>query len=611
MSLTTLDGRYQLVERIASGGMGEVYLAHDVVLARDVAIKVLHRSLAGDAGFVERFRTEARSAAGLNHPNIVSVYDWGAVDGVYFMVMEHIEGRSVRELLQPLGHLEPAQVADLVLQALAALEHAHAKGIVHRDLKPENILVNRRGVAKLADFGLARAYMDGHITQAPGTVTGTVQYLAPEQIRGEPADPRTDLYSLGIVTFELLTGRVPFSGETSIAIAYKHLSERVPRPSALVPHLPRELDGFVASATERDRELRPESAAEMRRDLEKEAATLPPARSLAELVEDASVLIADEDDASPEQATTVTIPRAETRKQVRGRRWRRTFGLLFGLLFLAGGAWAAWTYLVPHAITVPDVLGMPAANARARLVEEGLTVRVGRSVYSLKYETGTVAGLTPAVGTGVDKGARITLITSLGPRPVALPELQGKTLDEASAALEAAGFTVGNPQRAFHDKIPAGSVIRALVAGDTAPEGSAVGLLISKGPPPVPVPDVVGKDVGAAKKQLAGMGFHVKIKTKYSKSVPRDVVISQKPDPEQKLAKGSSVRITVSLGPKTFAVGTFLGLTRDAAVTAIQNAGLKANIVVVPGSIDDIVRGQDPTPGSIVHAGDTITIYIG
>src|SRR5437868_3810339 len=228
---STVDGRYQVINRIATGGMGEVYRAHDAVLAREVALKVLHTHLAGDRGFVDRFRREARAAAILNHPNIVGVYDWGLTDGTYFMIMEFVRGLNVRTLLSEMRRLEPAQVVEVALPVLAALEHAHGHGIVHRDIKPENILISEDGTVKVADFGLARAYADSYVSQAEGTVTGTVQYLAPEQIQGEPADPRTDLYAVGVVLFELLTGRPPFVGETSLGIAYQHLSNRVPAPS--------------------------------------------------------------------------------------------------------------------------------------------------------------------------------------------------------------------------------------------------------------------------------------------------------------------------------------------------------------------------------------------
>ena len=319
-----------MVERVASGGMGEVFLARDTVLDREVAIKVLHRSLAGDQAFVDRFRREARAAAGLSHPNIVAVFDWGSVDGIYYMVMEYVRGRAARALLNQYGRLEPAQAVDVVRQTLLGLEHAHRQGIVHRDIKPENVLVTTEGVVKVADFGLARAYADGRQTQA-GTVTGTVQYLAPEQIRGEPADPRSDLYSLGIVTYELLTGKLPFTGETAMSIAYKHLSGRVPRPSAVVPTIPADLDGFVVSATDRDRELRPESATVMRQDLDALAPELPAAKRLESIV-DATPVEPGEDVAPtgvvqlPDLPTgeaglnTQTIPRS---KRVREHRWRR------------------------------------------------------------------------------------------------------------------------------------------------------------------------------------------------------------------------------------------------------------------------------------------------
>ena len=281
-ALVTLDGRYHVVERIASGGMGEVYpgARRRPGPCRSRSRCCTGRS-SGDQAFVDRFRREARAAAGLSHPNIVAVFDWGSVDGIYYMVMEYVRGRATRALLNQYGRLEPAQAVDVVRQTLRGLEHAHRQGIVHRDIKPENVLVTTEGVVKVADFGLARAYADGRQTQA-GTVTGTVQYLAPEQIRGEPADPRSDLYSLGIVTYELLTGKLPFTGETAMSIAYKHLSGRVPVPSAVVPSIPADLDGFVVSATDRDRELRPESAIAMRSDIEAITPTLPAARPLAE-----------------------------------------------------------------------------------------------------------------------------------------------------------------------------------------------------------------------------------------------------------------------------------------------------------------------------------------
>ena len=441
-ALVTLDGRYTVLERIAAGGMGEVFLARDTVLAREVAIKVLHRSLSGDQAFVDRFRREARAAAGLSHPNIVAVYDWGAVDGIYYMVMEYVRGRGVRDLLNQYGKLEPAQACEVVRQTLLALGHAHAQGIVHRDIKPENVLVTTDGVVKVADFGLARAYADGRATQA-GAVTGTVQYLAPEQIRGEPADPRSDLYSLGIVTYELLTGKLPFTGETAMSIAYKHLSDRVPRPSATVPSIPDELDGFVTSATERDRELRPESAAEMRRDIEAIEPSLPPARSLAALVDDMPEVTAGDDDGERTEAVAIagtqtqTIPRVE---RGRRRRWKRVVVAVLVVAALAASAWGAWTYVVPHEAVVPPTGGLTVQQMSAQLTDLGFVVKTAEGQYSMDVPAGQVLKLRPSPGATLDEGATVVIVPSLGPPPVDLPTVVGKPLARAKDLLRSAGL---------------------------------------------------------------------------------------------------------------------------------------------------------------------------
>src|SRR5205085_905490 len=388
-ALVTLDGRYHVIEKVAAGGMGEVYRAHDAVLAREVAIKVLHRSLSGDQGFVDRFRREARAAATLNHPNIVTVYDWGAVDGIYYMVMEYVHGRSVREILNARGALAPAQAAAVLDQTLAALEHAHAKGIVHRDLKPENILITTDGVVKLTDLGLARAFADAKSTRA-GAVTGTVQYLSPEQIRGEPADPRSDLYALGIVGDELPAVPLPVTGETQLALAYRHLSDRVPAPSAAGTGVPTDLDGFIASATDPDREMRPESAAAMRRDLMTIAPQLERARALASLVADVPRIV-HERGASGEgtaampgvpagAAITQTIPQPGAHE--RRRRGRRVLVVLLAIAVIAAAAWGAWTYVVPHSHDVPTVVGATVQDAGRKLNDLGFTVVVADGRYN-------------------------------------------------------------------------------------------------------------------------------------------------------------------------------------------------------------------------------------
>jgi len=616
-ALVTLDGRYHITERIAVGGMGEVYLAHDAVLAREVAIKVLHRSLSGDQGFVDRFRREARAAATLNHPNIVTVYDWGAVDGIYYMVMEYVHGRSVREILNARGALAPAQAAAVLDQTLAALEHAHAKGIVHRDLKPENILITTEGVVKLTDLGLARAFADAKSTRA-GAVTGTVQYLSPEQIRGEPADPRSDLYALGIVGYELLTDRLPFTGETPMAIAYKHLSDRVPAPSAAVAGLTTELDGFIASATDPDREMRPESAAEMRRDLTTIAPHLERARTLVSLVADVPRIVREGETAGEGTAAMPAVPAGSAITQTipqpgahrRRRRGRGVLVVLLAIALIAAAAWGAWTYVIPHSHDVPTVVGTSVQDASGQLNNLGFTVVVAHGQYDASSPKGTVLSVDPPVGTSLREGSAVTLVPSLGPPPVPVPDLTGMTLDKATAALEGQGLTRGDVKQIYDDTIPDGSVVRQSPATGNAPKGSAVDLWVSKGHAPVPVPAVIGKSQHAAEKALRAAGFVPVVHTAYSNDIARGQVISVEPSEATKTPYGSPVTLTVSQGPETFPVPRFTVLTPDQATSLADTYGLKVSFFDVPGTPHTTVIGQNPTAGATVHAGDTITLYV-
>jgi eukaryotic-like serine/threonine-protein kinase len=615
-ALVTLDGRYHITGRIAVGGMGEVYLAHDAVLAREVAIKVLHRSLSGDQGFVDRFRREARAAATLNHPNIVTVYDWGAVDGIYYMVMEYVHGRSVREILNARGALAPAQAAAVLDQTLAALEHAHAKGIVHRDLKPENILITTDGVVKLTDLGLARAFADAKSTRA-GAVTGTVQYLSPEQIRGEPADPRSDLYALGIVGYELLTDRLPFTGETPMAIAYKHLSDRVPAPSAAGADVPTDLDGFIASATDPDREMRPESAAAMRRDLMTIAPQLERARTLASLVADVPRIV-HEGGASGEDtaampgvpagaAITQTIPQPGAHK--RRRRGRRVLVVLLAIAVIAAAAWGAWTYVVPHSHDVPTVVGATVQDAGRNLNDLGFTVVVAEGRYNDEPK-GTVLSVDPVEGTSLREGSTVTLVPSLGPPPVLVPDLTGMTLDKATATLQSTGLTRGDVRQVYDDTIAQGSVVRQSPAGVKAPQGSAVDLWVSKGHAPVAIPAVIGTSQHAAEKSLRAAGFVPVVHTEYSNDIARGQVISVDPTEASKTAYGSSVTLTVSLGPQTFPVPSLTGLSPKDAEAKARDYGLSVTFFDVPNTPQTTVISQNPAAGTTVHAGDTITLFV-
>lgn len=606
-ALVTLDGRYHVLERIAAGGMGEVYLAQDAVLAREVAIKVLHRSLSGDAGFVERFRREARAAATLNHPHIVAVYDWGAVDGIYYMVMEFVRGRSVREILNANGKLAPAQAAEIVGQTLEALAHAHARGIVHRDLKPENVLLTTDGTVKLTDLGLARAFADAKSTHA-GAVTGTVQYLAPEQIRGEPADPRSDLYSLGIVTFELLTGNLPFTGETPMSIAYKHLSDTVPAPSGFADDVPPDLDAFVAAAVDKDREMRPESAAVMHADLEAIAANLPRARSLSAVVRDVPEVVHEGEatQAVPATAVTQTLPRLERAKRRRGR---RAIAWLLAFTVLATAAWGTWTYLIPRTHPVPTVYGYSVNDATSQLRALGFTVRLADGRYDEDLPEGSVLQIRPEQGTELSEGDTVTIVPSLGPPPVDLPAVTGTSLEDAKATLEGAGFVVDVKPR-FHDTIPEGDVIAQSPKAAQAPLGSTVVLTVSQGHAPEEVPNVVRTPQDEAKAALRELGFKPVVLTAFSDRIERGAVIDVSPAAGTVIDYGSTVSITVSKGPETFPAPTLTGLSPKEAEAKAAEHGLTVDFFYVPGTPQTIVISQIPTAGTTVTYGETITLYV-
>jgi eukaryotic-like serine/threonine-protein kinase len=606
---TTVDGRYQVIARIASGGMGEVYRAHDAVLGREVALKVLHPQLAGDRGFVERFRREARAAALLNHPNIVGVYDWGNTEGTYFMIMEFVPGTNLRALLTEYGRLEPAQVLEVTLPVLAALDHAHGHGIVHRDIKPENILIARDGTVKVADFGLARAYADSYVSQAEGTVTGTVQYLAPEQIQGEPADPRTDLYALGVVMFELLTGKAPFTGETSLSIAYQHLSGSVPAPSEVVPSLEPDLDRPVLRATAKDRQSRPESARAMREEVLEAAAALPPTRRVAEL----AAQIPSAELAAPDRAATVTIPRRESPKARRSRRLRLAAWLLALLVLIGGGAWAGWVYVIPHYTHVPNVQGLSEAQAVARLKGAGLSFTLGPQQFSSTVASGGVIGTIPPAGARTRTRTKVQVITSKGPEFLLVPDVLGDTQAHAVEALTTAGFSP-LVAMAFDETVPKGRVIRQDPDPNAKSErGSTVTVMISEGPPPIKIPDLKDQPAANAQAALVSLGFTVTQKQDFSATIQPGNVIRTNPPAGTSAPKGSEVILVVSKGPRTFPMPNVVGLTKEEATAQLEALGLSVNTVFLPpspGSPPDIVVYQGPAQGTSVHAGSQVTIYV-
>ncbi|MFL5800016.1 MAG: Stk1 family PASTA domain-containing Ser/Thr kinase [Actinomycetota bacterium] len=604
---TTVRARYQIIAKVASGGMGEVYRARDSVLARDVAIKVLHRNLAGDPGFIDRFRREARAAALLSHPNIVAVHDWGSTtSGTYFMVMEFVRGRNLRDLLTHFGRLEPQQAVEVLVQMLAALEHAHRHGIVHRDVKPENVLVTPDGLVKVADFGLARAFAESRISQAPGTVTGTVQYLAPEQIQGEPADPRTDLYATGIVAYEVLTGQVPFQGETSLAIAYRHLSDRVPPPSEAEPEVPPDLDRLVVAATEKDRERRPASASDLRASLMALSDPAASAPSLGELVQE----LPDDVHADEDRAFTVTIPQRMSPKARRRRLLRRIVVTLMAVALLVGGGLAAWAYVIPHTTHVPRVLGMTQDAARQRLDAAGLDAQFGPPVSSTTVTEGEVLRQSLDPGTKTEKGTDVVLQLSAGLPLRGVPTVTGATLADAGTTLQAQGLKM-RVRHAFSDTVRRGLIIdQNPLPGQQILFGAEVTVTVSDGREPVTVPKVVGQTTADAQSVLVAQRFHVRVSKEFSASAPVGEVIRQDPKPGGTVPLGSTVRLVVSLGPKTFPMPSVVGLPAADAQAQLEAQGLIVRVVHIPGSRASTVVGQIPDSGATVEQGETVSIFV-
>jgi eukaryotic-like serine/threonine-protein kinase len=532
-----LAGRYQLLRGIGAGGMGVVFLAHDTVLERDVAVKVLHRHLAADADTGARFRREARAVAGLSHSNIVPVFDGGADDGSPFMVMELVQGASLRDVLVAGGRLDAGTTAHLLRQVLDALDHAHGNGVVHHDLKPENVLVTAQGLVKVADFGLARALSDAGGSD-DGPLVGTPQYLAPERVLGRAAGPRSDLYSAGILAYELLTGRVPFDGVDAHAVAHRHVVDRVPPPSAAAG-VGADLDAWVGRLTARDDVDRPSSAADARRELMGLDVSHPPREDMASLVERAASRAAE---TRPTAATTPVETRPDPTESAgasRGIRW-----ILGAILAIAVVGWGGWTLAPASTTTVPNVIGLDTARAHEQLESAGLVVRLGRGEFSSDVEPGDVVRVRPSAGTALANGSRVTLTPSLGPKPVAVPNVLGLDVATAERRLSERGLILGEITRRHDDVYPADQVSSQRPGlGDTAPEGTAVEVTVSRGPRPFALPDVVGSPGADAISRLTSLGLRVRTIDASFLGFTGTNVVEQVPDAGTTVRRGDAIEL--------------------------------------------------------------------
>jgi beta-lactam-binding protein with PASTA domain/tRNA A-37 threonylcarbamoyl transferase component Bud32 len=603
---TLVDGRYRILDRIGSGGMADVFSAMDLQLGRKVALKVLYQRFAEDREFVERFRREASSAAGLQHQNVVSVYDRGAWNGTYYIAMEYLEGHSLKALIERDAPLDPRRAIDLTLQILRAARFAHRRGIIHRDLKPQNVIVDDEDRLKVTDFGIARAGASD-MTQT-GSIMGTAQYLSPEQAQGHAVSAQSDLYSIGIILYELLTGRVPFEGESAVSIALKQVNERPIPPSAYNAGVTRDLESVVLRALEKDPARRFADADAFIAALEAVRARLP---------EDAVAIPVTDPPAVAEPVPDAYASYGEEPPPKERSGWRRWWWVAALVLFVAaiiavallrnGGGGSP----SPAKVTVPGVVGTQRAAAQARLQQAGLRSQVVRRTSSKPVNQ--VLAQDPKAGAEAEDNSVVTLTVSRGPAQVKVPSgLVGLSETAATNRLEAEGFRVKTTD-ASSSSVTQGNVISVAPAeGTRLDKGSTVTLTVSTGAPLVAVPGVTGNDADRATSTLENAGFKV-VRTEQESTRSAGTVLSQSPAGGSQAAKGATVTLTVAKAAPRVTVTDVTGETTAVGRQRLQSEGFQVNQrtrQVDSPEGDDVILEQNPGGGK-APKGSTVTITVG
>ena len=629
-----VDERYRVTRRLARGGMATVYVAQDERLDRPVALKVMHPHLADSDAFVERFRREARSAARIVHPGVVSVFDQGVVTGQGFLVMELIDGTNLRQLLRAQGAFTIPQALRYTTDTLEALRAAHRVGVIHRDIKPENILVPSDGPAKVTDFGLARAASEVSMSST-GNMLGTVAYIAPEIATTAEADARSDIYSVGIMLYEMLTGAVPWAGESPLQIASHHVSDDVPSPSAAQPWIPREIDDLVAALTAREPANRPADASDAIDLVARAAAAIPSnlanrraevapgerhrasetsalnteimsAQFTRPLPSPASSSVALVHTSGATQAAQAASP---PKKSARAAAWIALVVLLLVVAGLGGRWW--WTEYGPGSyLTMPETTGRTLTDVQADLDALGLHTQVEEE-FSDDIDTGSVTRSDPEGGSSVHKRAEVQLYVSKGVDMKTVPEVTGKSQDEAQRSLTDAGLAVGAVTDAYSEDVPQGQVIsQSVAAGTSLAHDSAVDIVLSKGREPLTVPTLSGLSASAAKSAIEDLGLVAAPTEAYSDTVAEGQVISQQTREGSTLHRGDSVAYTVSKGPEKVAIPDVVGLQREEARSRLESAGFTVREEAILGGFFGTVRSSDPAAGTMTKKGSTVTITI-
>ncbi len=620
-SQQVFSGRYEIIEHIARGGMAEVYLAHDLMLDRKVALKVLFPELSTDKNFVERFRREAQAAANLSHPNIVSIYDWGEEDGTYFIVMEYIEGRTLGRIIRSEGPLLADRAAEIGADVAGALAFAHRSGVVHRDVKPGNVLISPTGQVKVTDFGIARAVnSDQDLTQT-GAVMGTATYFSPEQAQGNRVDGRSDVYSLGVVLYEMAAGRPPFSGDNPMAIAYKHVREEPVPPRDINPDIPEAYDAIVLQAMAKNANDRYSSAEELRQDLIRfrQGRLVLANPTVAVAAVDATV-------AAPAYESTQVVSRSEVSERSGGppppqKRGTGAFIVLLLVLLAILGAllWyvASQTGLIGDGkadrVQMPLLIGEPADEASAELERLGLEPRIVNEQTD-EQEPGNVFAQDPPAGNPVDVGAEVTLRVAAEAEKVKVPNFVGKDIDDARDEADRAGLQLSVKDQP-DSKVPADQVISQSQPPDSeVGKGSSIEVVVSAGRDRKPVPDVTGDEVDAAANELGQAGFKTRTTREPSSTVGEGKVIRTDPPAGERAEEGSTVTMIVSSGSEQITVPNVLGKSSAEAKAEIEGAGLVYRegppAPSNPGD-DGRVVAQNPTGGSKAEKGAVVTVRLG
>lgn len=644
-----IDGRYRIRGRVARGGMATVYTATDERLERTVAVKIIHPTQVPEArsrmaGFVARFTDEAKTIARLTHPNVVAVYDQGTHRGLPYLVMEYVRGRTLRDVLAERRRLNPDEALAIAEQMLAAIAAAHRAGLVHRDVKPENVLVAEAptggpanlvdSVVKVADFGLARA-VEASAEENGNQLMATVAYVAPELVTEGRADTRTDVYSAGIVLFEMLTGRVPYDGDRPVDVAWQHVDRDVPAPSTLVPGLPRVLDELVARATRRDPGARPADAGALLAEVQVARDDLGNANSHTTMLRRLG------DDTTPMSQPTMAVAavrpaerpawarlpeaggqrphrrraapegvdlaaglaglRTRVMGSPRGRLAVVAAAVVLGLVAAIGG----WWFGVGRYTVAPQLVSLSKADAAARAARGGFTLAYAKPRYDEKAPKDSVLGQDPVSAARIVKGGTITLTLSLGPERLPVPDVVGKDFELAQAELTDAKLVVAKGTARYDDNLPAGVVVTTEPkVGTVVKPGSKVTVVLSKGKAPISVPNLVGKNINEARAMLAQLGL-TPVETYKDSDKPKDEILGQSPADGTGVEKGAQVKLDISKGPAAVVVPRVIDLPCQQAKQVLESQGFPTNIQLNPNGV---TRFQNPGENSQVPPGTPVTI---